>query len=130
MESFINDFLPLIGTIIIVSGALQIILFFKIWKMTDDIKIIKDKYTIPRGVMLSEFDIKKQIVLGEKENIKDYFIGDFFNNIRISQFEYHINDIFKEEKKNLEENLKKIECEMPEGLKNLNSYSDFEKLYE
>jgi len=32
------------GVIIIVFGILQIILFFKLWGMTDDIKTIKDKY--------------------------------------------------------------------------------------
>jgi hypothetical protein len=40
MESF--TFLT--GVIIIVFGILQIVLFFKLWGMTDDIKSIKNKY--------------------------------------------------------------------------------------
>lgn len=32
------------GVIMIVFGILQIILFFKLWGMTDDIKAIKNKY--------------------------------------------------------------------------------------
>ena len=32
------------GVIIIVFGILQIILFFKLWGMTNDIKTIKNKY--------------------------------------------------------------------------------------
>ncbi|MCC8172671.1 MAG: hypothetical protein LIP00_13030 [Parabacteroides sp.] len=32
------------GLVVIVFGILQIILFFKIWRMTDDIREIKNKY--------------------------------------------------------------------------------------
>lgn len=34
----------IVGITIIVFGILQIILFFKIWGMTDDIRAIKNKY--------------------------------------------------------------------------------------
>lgn len=34
----------LISVVFLVFGVLQIILFFKIWGMTDDIKSIKEKY--------------------------------------------------------------------------------------
>lgn len=36
--------LTFVGIIIIVFGILQIILFFKVWGMTNDIKKIKNKY--------------------------------------------------------------------------------------
>lgn len=40
MESMFN----LVGIIIIVFGVLQIILFFKIWGMTNDVKEMKNKF--------------------------------------------------------------------------------------
>lgn len=47
MEGLLN----LVSIIIIVFGILQIILFFKLWGMTNDIKDIKNKYL---GVSLSQ----------------------------------------------------------------------------
>lgn len=54
--------------ILIVFAILQIILFFKIWGMTNDISTIKEKY-------LSEQPVKKEIGMVESSDILS--VGDY-----------------------------------------------------
>lgn len=65
MESMFN----LAGIIIIVFGVLQIILFFKIWGMTNDIKEIRNKYINSTSLQFHETN---------KQNNEDSFfnVGD------------------------------------------------------
>lgn len=68
MENILN----LVSIIIIVFGILQIILFFKIWGMTDDIKAIKEKYLN---------NIVEETYYTSPDN-HQYKVGDLVTNIK------------------------------------------------
>lgn len=44
----------LLSIVLFIFGILQIILFFKLWGMTDDIRAIKDKYLNPQAQEIPE----------------------------------------------------------------------------
>ncbi|WP_042373645.1 hypothetical protein [Bacteroides neonati] len=71
MEGLLN----FVSIIIIVFGVLQIILFFKLWGMTDDIRAIKNKY-----LNLSKNQDSNNVnpVLGSK----DFQIGALVENVK------------------------------------------------
>jgi hypothetical protein len=54
-------FMELIALLLIVFGVLQIILFFKLWKMTNDVNKIKNKITQPSiSISIIRREIKKK----------------------------------------------------------------------
>lgn len=53
--------LTFVSIIVIVFGILQIILFFKVWAMTNDVRSIKGKMSN------SEHSFKRYMLMGEKE---------------------------------------------------------------
>lgn len=71
----------LLSIIFIIFGLLQIILFFKIWGMTDDIRSIKRKYMeedreiiqIPNPVIQSQY-LDKEIATKYKFSIDDLVV--------------------------------------------------------
>lgn len=75
MESF-SIFVSLI---IIVFGVLQIILFFKFWKMTEDIKRIKSN--LVDGADASIDTAKKEIMLGNNEKAFEIYNKCFITDI-------------------------------------------------
>lgn len=94
MESTLN----FVSIIVIVFGILQIILFFKLWGMTNDIKDIKNKYlninkneTIGTSNIISteEYEVfpdklkfqKGDIVLYKPENTKLIIVGYLSPNV-------------------------------------------------
>lgn len=50
-----------VSIIVIVFGILQIILFFKVWSMTNDVRSIKGQMSN------SEYSFRRYMLLGEKE---------------------------------------------------------------
>lgn len=54
-----EDMLTFTGLVVIVFGILQIILFFKIWGMTNDIREIKNKY-LGKTTVYSQPEIVEQ----------------------------------------------------------------------
>ncbi|MDD3040151.1 hypothetical protein [Bacteroides sp.] len=76
-----------IGLIIIVFGILQIILFFKIWGMTNDIREIKEKY-------LSSTDPKKSI---SPTQLPEFNIGELVTEIKANK-QMRIKEITKDGK--------------------------------
>jgi len=111
--------LGFVGIVIIVFGILQIILFFKLWGMTNDVSKLRDLFT-PK---ISYFEIRKCIIVEDTAKAKEIMISSFFKKISTGNYE------FLTAKKELEENLKKINEEIPEKLKNINSYSEFNDLF-
>lgn len=69
--------------IIMVFGILQIILFFKIWGMTNDIRMMKEKYVSPtqnKDVFLTYYGIKS---LNGEEAAKKYIIGEIIKELSV-----------------------------------------------
>jgi hypothetical protein len=123
MESFI-DFL---GIIFIVFGILQIILFFKLWGMTNDIRDIKDKYMrdvvaqnpttnpvenpvegkdqIENNMLVVELKTGKQMRVGEQLEDGKYkcytggvYVGDFEQS-EFMEFNKWKNEVYVRNKK-------------------------------
>lgn len=69
----------LIGWIIIIFGVLQIILFFKVWVMTDDVKAIK--HNITNDVDGSFNTAQKEIMLGNLDKAFDIYNKCYVNEI-------------------------------------------------
>jgi hypothetical protein len=120
--------------ITLAASILQIILFFKLWAMTDDVRKLRDNYVLPRDF---RFEIRKQILLGKKEKAKELLINRFIERIKdlnykglgnsryFDEAKKNIDDDFLRVKKELELDLQKIGEDMPERIKKLNSGEDF-----
>jgi hypothetical protein len=97
---------------------LLIILFFKVWGMTNDIRKLKNKFA-PENF---SFEIRKNIALANREKTKEFLLERFFK-----QLNGETN--FLDAKKQLENDLEKIDAALPENLKNVNSYKEFYELF-
>jgi hypothetical protein len=111
--------LIVIAILFIAFGILQTVLFFKLWRMTNDIRKIevnirdiKYRYCpkIASGLM------RKLLILGQKEKAKEIIIDNFFNKLSDG------ND-FDNEKKVLEQNFSRIGEVLPKELKDLTAES-------
>jgi hypothetical protein len=128
----------IIALVMLVASALQIVLFFKVWIMTNDVRALRENYVKYSNFA---FDIRKMLLFGEKEKARDILLDRFiekienFNYDGIEHNEYYetvkqnIDNKFNEAKKEFEFSLKKIGEELPESIKNLRSGNDFYKLF-
>lgn len=72
----------LLAIIFIVFGVLQIILFFKIWGMTDDIREINSKVCIENKPYMDPFlEAKISYLKGDKISTKDLVDNNFFTEL-------------------------------------------------
>ena len=111
MEKFLS-------IIIILFGILQVILFFKIWVMTNDVRFIK------KSITNSEYDFIHYMLLGEKEKA--------FNLIKLQLFKLLISFIEKNRWNKTEfiddEYVEKAELtgyKLPSYLQNANSFWNY-----
>lgn len=120
----------LIMVVTIIAAVLQIVLFFKIWVMCDDVRKIRKNRVYTADY---RFNIKRLIALGDKEKAKELLLDSFFEVIKKLDCTEKYSDIyqhaFDESKERLESSLLKIGEELPEGIKNLKSVKDFYNLY-
>ena len=101
--------------ITIAAAVLQIILFFKVWAMTNDVRKIRDQLlNINRG------EARKHIVLGDKEKAKEVLLAAFFKGIEEDDYAKFIAL-----KSQLERDFKEIGEEIPDGIKKLESTHDY-----
>jgi hypothetical protein len=114
-----DGFITFLSVVFVVFGILQIILFFKIWAMTNDVRRLQNKFAPGESL----FELRKSIALGNKEKAKEIVLEYYFGKIKSP------GAAFKYAKEELEGNLKKLGYELPENLKNVNSYVDFCNLY-
>lgn len=70
----------------IVWGILEIILFFKIWGMTNDIKALKQDHFIQTTNEISTSqlanDIRKNLLLGDIDKVKKALLMNFADEIK------------------------------------------------
>ena len=120
----------IIGAIWIAFMILGIILFIKIWKMTSDVRNIKDKY-IP--IMSQRNKLRIHILYGEKDAAKRLIIDSFFKLINDEQWNKDLPDYnkktFLEYKEGLVDDLAKIGEEVPESIMKLESIEDFRNIF-
>lgn len=75
MEGILN----FVSIIIIVFGILQIILFFKVWGMTDDVKRIKKN--LIDGADVSFESAKKELLLGNTDKAFEIYNKCFIDSV-------------------------------------------------
>lgn len=62
----------ILGLIMLVFGILQIILFFKLWKMTNDVHAIKENKPVDKNTPEDTFwELRKYILLNNVEKAED-----------------------------------------------------------
>jgi hypothetical protein len=74
----------LISIVLLIFAILQIILFFKVWGMTNDIRALKKYHFASAGfedVPKLRAYLSECIVLDDKHNIKRALLQDFIDNI-------------------------------------------------
>ena len=110
-----------IGWIIIIFGVLQIILFFKIWIMTDDVTKIKNTIQAngyPNGISPAKFEL----AMGNIEKAKELATREFISDI------YKISsNVLNSENEEYVKRFNVIEQEYRAKFDNISSFIDFEK---
>ncbi|MBE5033207.1 DUF308 domain-containing protein [Gallalistipes aquisgranensis] len=85
-----ETFALITGIVFIVFGILQIILFFKIWGMTNDVKRISEyvKPKLPKDNCFSDLmaTAKKDIYIGDVEKAKRNLLGYKFDLLKENKY--------------------------------------------
>lgn len=116
----------IINIALIVMGVLQIILFFKIWGMTNDVKDLKNKFD-PRGFNKEQM-AKKMIELkyiGRIEEAKkildENLENEVFNKVLVKEVSMEmIKDDVEKVIGEYEKFYQLLNCEMPKEIKEIN----------
>lgn len=132
-----GNMLTFTGIVIIVFGILQIILFFKIWGMTNDVKTLKDKFTNSNKTEIL-WKIRRILLKGDKREVEDllldYFIQELkdikkeSNNEAFASPEF-ILDRIKATKAQLKNCYRQIDLPLPASLENINTLQDMENIF-
>ena len=94
----------ILGLIMLVFGILQIILFFKLWKMTNDVHAIKENKPVDKNTPEDTFwELRKYILLNNVEKAEEIVLAIFLNNVRKDIAAY-----YKAIGKNIPESILKI----------------------
>lgn len=116
------DFLTII---LLVFGVLQIILFFKVWGMTNDVNKITSKLQCEKD---NTWNVRRALLYGDKELAKKELM-----NCIISDFEkfgdggYGFNQV-EDIIAKYEPAFNQLEMEIPENLRNIKSYADIKDI--
>lgn len=111
--------------VLLVFGVLQIILFFKVWGMTNDVNKITSKLQCEKD---STWNVRRALLYGDKELAKKELM-----NCIISDFEkfgdggygfIQVEDIIAK----YEPAFKQLGMDIPENLKNIKSYADIKNI--
>ena len=145
--------LTFMGIIMIAWGILEIILFFKIWGMTDDIKALKKDHfseTVFETKDVMARYLRKNLVLGNMENVKRTLLKNFIDNVENGYGELKSYGYIKDENGNekwsslVEHNLKvsirpyvenlqkqydKIGEDLPVYIKRMETFGDYFRLF-
>jgi hypothetical protein len=157
-DSYSSEFelpgwLTFIGIIMLVWGILEIILFFKIWGMTDNIKELKKDHfnetVFETKAEMAKF-LRRNLVLGNMENVKKTLLKNFINNVEHGYGELPTYGYVKDEngndkwtnfeEKNLDESIipyvdnlilqyGKIGEEVPVYITRMKTFRDYYKLF-
>lgn len=130
----------IIAIVALVAAILNIILFFKLWGMTNNVSELRDLFVMEKNNGSRE-DLLNQLrvsyVLGENEKIKQKLILHFverINNDCKAYDEYYLhhtglNDSITTQVEHLSKALAIIGEETPERIKNMKTYRDFYEVF-
>ena len=114
-----EDLLILIAVISIIFGILQIILFCKIWGMTNDIRDLRSEFI--GGT--DQWTLRKAILKGDKNRIAELLFNDMFYRIK-KYYNDSIPDPDGCKKKALEEQISSLKKEYKKKYGEIDSESD------
>lgn len=126
-----ENMISFVSVIIIIFGILQIILFFKLWGMTNNVGQINEKVKGELSNLDLRWEIRKAILKGEKKKAEDLLLDRFFYDLRIALSTYNGDrdeDIAKL-KGDYEKYYEQINSKLPESIQRLNSTEDFQKVF-
>ena len=120
--------------ILIIWGILEIVLFFKIWAMTNDVYKIQQqlKETYPTNSPALADRIRKDIICGDKEHAKKLLLVNFnetITNKYYKKFNQDPKGSIEEYVNSLQNQFNKIGEELPPFISNMKTYSDFFDLF-
>lgn len=121
-----SSFVQLLMFIFLVWGILEVILFFKIWGMTKNVKNISNNILRTNTREL----LRKYRLLGNKDKAAEILIQEFLNEMEktIHSGSYNSGQNIEEEVAELEFQLAQLEQKLPEKFKKLKTAGDYEKL--
>ena len=141
------------GFLMIAWGILEIILFFKIWGMTNDVKAIKKEYLhdmSDESYYLMAKNLRKNLILGNIENVKKVLLTNFMDEIMGSYANLPSQGYEKDENgkdrlvsykernqkaliapyvENLRKQFEKIGESLPPYINNMATYGDFLNIF-
>lgn len=121
----------LIYGVIVVFGILQIILFFKLWGMTNDVRHISEKIgaqpidTFPQ----LEQSIRKLLLEGEKDQAIDLLRSNLVKDLIDYISKGYNYQIINNLKNNYREYYEKFGVPFPEQVEKINTLKDLEQLF-
>lgn len=148
-----SGWLTFFAILIFVWGVLQIILFFKVWGMTDDIKAMKKDHfceTVFESKSQMARFLRNNLVLGNMDNVKRTLLKNFIDNVEHGYSQLRRYGSVKDEKgaeqwvsleeKNLQESIlpyvdnlrkqyEKIGEELPVYIQRMQTFNDYFKLF-
>ena len=128
-----------IAIVSLVAAILQIILFFKVWGMTNDIRELKNDHFASAGFedasKLRAY-LCECVVLDDKANLKRALLQDFIDNINNKSGNPYKGAYLTEshgamkvditpEVELLKNQFAKVNMEVPEAILNMKTYGDF-----
>jgi hypothetical protein len=119
-----------IAIVSLIAGILQIILFFKVWGMTNDIRELKKDHFCETDIetyyQKATF-ARKNLVLGRKEQVKSMLLKNFIHNIE----QNYINNeqSLRPYVDNLKAQFEKIGEELPEYIDKMETFGDYYQLF-
>lgn len=153
-NSYSSGWITFYAILMFVWGILQIILFFKVWGMTDDIRALKRDYFNEKDTNNKESidnSLKQYYLQGDLEKVKKILIKQFIDKVesdylKMKTYDYEQNEkgdyvLVSRKEKNLNvsirsyvERLKKqyelIGEDMPEFINKMETFGDYYNLFE
>ena len=133
-----SEWLTFISIITVIGGILEIILFFKIWGMTNDIKALKKDH-FNETVFESNADIarflRKNLVMGNVDNVKRILFQEFIYNVEIAYEQLALYSYEKPKQfirpyiESLQKQLDKIGEELPVYIQRMETFGDYFDLF-
>ena len=140
--SGLPGWISFIGLLLIIWGVLQIILFFKVWGMTNDIKALKeDHFSTHEHTSMNELlhYLRKNYVLGNKDKVKEALLMDFIDQMNSRCNVYRTPFMLSDDPRldmtvvpyveNLIKQFAKIGEEVPDYILKMKTYRDYFEFY-
>lgn len=116
------DFLTIV---FLVFGVLQIILFFKVWGMTNDVNKITGKLQCEKD---STWNVRRALLYGDKELAKKELMSCIISDFeKFGDGGYGFNQV-EDIIAKYEPAFKQLGMDIPENLKNIKTYADIKNI--